>query len=146
MSETPVEQIKVFISYSWTNPEHMEEVMNLAKRLSEDSGVHVVLDKWDLQHGHDRFAFMEQMVKDGGVKKVLIISDAAYAQKADSKKGGVGTESQIISPKLYGEVEQTKFIPVAWERTETGDFSLPTFVRHLYPIDFTTTQKRFENY
>ncbi len=146
MSDNTVQPPKAFISYSWTNAEHMEEVMNLAKRLSQESGVDVILDKWDLQHGHDRIAFMEQMVKENSVKKVLIVSDVTYAQKADAKKGGVGTESQIISPKLYGEVEQTKFIPIAWERNEAGEFALPTFVSHLYPIDFTTTQRRYDNY
>ena len=41
---------KVFISYSWTTPEHEEWVLNLANDLN-DSGIFVVLDKWDLRPG-----------------------------------------------------------------------------------------------
>lgn len=37
---------KVFISYSWTNPEHEKWVIELAEGLVKD-GVHVLLDKWD---------------------------------------------------------------------------------------------------
>jgi hypothetical protein len=52
---------KVFISYSWTTPEHEEWVVDLATRLMHN-GVSVVLDKWDLKEGQDVYAFMESMV------------------------------------------------------------------------------------
>jgi TIR domain len=52
---------KLFISYSWSNAEHEQWVVNLATEL-RDSGVDVILDKWDLKEGHDAIAFMEQMV------------------------------------------------------------------------------------
>src|SRR5450631_3686414 len=46
--------------------------------------------------GHDSIAFMEKMVTDPTVEKVIIVSDRVYAEKADGRRGGVGTEAQII--------------------------------------------------
>jgi hypothetical protein len=61
----------------------------------------VILDKWDLREGHDAVAFMEKMVTDPEINKVLIIADQIYADKADGRSGGVGTETQIISKEVY---------------------------------------------
>ena len=58
-TEAPMESPKTFISYSWSSPQHEEWVLNLATELRE-SGVDVVLDKWDLKEGHDSNAFMEK--------------------------------------------------------------------------------------
>ena len=45
---------KVFISYSWSSD---TMALDLAKRLMEH-GVEVVIDKWDLKEGQDKYAFM----------------------------------------------------------------------------------------
>jgi hypothetical protein len=91
---------KLFISYCWSNAEHEQWVMNLASDLLE-SGADTILDKWDLREGHDALAFMEKMVTDPAIEKVVIVSDAMYVEKADGRLGGVGTETQIISKKIY---------------------------------------------
>ena len=75
-----MESPKTFISYSWSSPQHEEWVLNLATELRE-SGVDVVLDKWDLKEGHDSNAFMEKMVTDESVKKVIIVCDESYAKR-----------------------------------------------------------------
>ena len=77
--------VKLFISYSWSSPIHEQWVLNLATELRENS-VDVVLDKWDLREGNDAIAFMEKMVTDKTIEKVLIISDKMYAEKADQGK------------------------------------------------------------
>ena len=92
---------KLFISYSWSNAEHQQWVIDLATQLRE-SGVDVILDKWDLKEGNDTLVFMEQMVTDPDIKKVMIIFDEKYAAKADGRAGGVGTETQIISKEVDG--------------------------------------------
>src|SRR5215469_18872840 len=97
----------VFISYSWTSDEHQKRVVELAERLTTD-GVHVVIDVWDLKEGHDKYVFMERMVTDPNIEKVLLIIDKAYAEKANDRRGGVGSESQIVSPELYGKASQDK--------------------------------------
>lgn len=52
-----------------------------------------VLDKWDLREGHDAYAFMERMVNDSQIRKVVLVCDEVYARKADGRSGGVGTEA-----------------------------------------------------
>ena len=52
---------KLFISYSWTDKNHEEWVLELAKDLC-NNGVDVILDKWHLKEGQDAAVFMEKMV------------------------------------------------------------------------------------
>lgn len=105
---------KIFISYAWGSS---ELVLELAQRLVAH-GVDVVLDKWDLKEGQDKYAFMERCVNDSEITKVLIICDKAYAQKANDRTGGVGDETIIISGEIYGNMKQEKFIPIIAERDE----------------------------
>ncbi|MCD6384661.1 TIR domain-containing protein [Candidatus Sumerlaeota bacterium] len=136
---------KVFISYSWSSPQHEQWVINLATELRH-SGVDVILDKWDLKEGHDAIAFMEKMVTEPEIKKVIIISDRVYAQKADSRKGGVGTETQIISKEIYDKVEQDKFVVVIAEKDESGNPYLPTYYKSRIYIDLSEPDSYIENF
>ncbi len=140
MSDVPTP--KVFISYSWTNDAHVAWVESLATRLQTE-GVEVVFDQWDLKRGHDKYAFMEKMVTDPDVKKVLAICDSKYAAKADGREGGVGTESQIISPQVYAKTQQEKFIPIVRERDTDREAYLPTFFKQTIYLDFSD-DARFE--
>lgn len=118
---------KVFVSYSWSSDEHTAWVADLGERLMSD-GIDVVLDQWSLEDGHDVNVFMEKMVSDPSIKRVVIISDAVYASKADGRKGGVGTETQIISKEVYDSVDQNKFVPVLKERDEQGNACACRFI------------------
>ena len=109
---------KIFISYSWSK-DALALVLDLANRLVSH-GVDVVLDKWDLKEGNDKYKFMERCVNDPSITKVLIICDKAYAQKANDRTGGVGDETVIISSEVYGNARQEKFIPIIAERDEEG--------------------------
>lgn len=140
-----IEINKVFISYSWTNPTHEDWVINLAQRLISD-GVDVVIDKWALKEGHDKFNFMEAMVKSNDIQKVLIILDKRYSEKAEQRAGGVGTETQIISPKIYGDVSQEKFIPIVSEKDAEGNAYVPTYLEGRIYIDLSDQDKFEENY
>jgi hypothetical protein len=141
MTEKP----KIFISYSWTNPSHESWVINLAERLVSD-GVDVSIDKWDLKEGHDKFNFMETMVKSPDINKVLIILDKKYSEKADQRAGGVGTETQIISPNIYSNVSQEKFIPVVSERDEDGNGFIPAYLKGRIYIDLSEQEHYETNY
>ncbi|CAG2150284.1 SEFIR domain-containing protein [Cupriavidus plantarum] len=125
---------KLFISYSWSNALHEQWVVQLAESLVE-SGVDVLLDKWDLREGHDTIAYMEQMVTDPAIQKVLIICDETYAQKADGRDGGVGTETQIISKGVYEKTTQEKFVAVIASRDAEGKPYLPTYYSSRIYID-----------
>lgn len=133
---------KVFISYSWTSNEHEDWVINLATRLRKD-GVDAFIDKWHLKPGHDRFAFMEQMIVSEDIRKVIVVCDKAYKEKADQRLGGVGVESQVISNHVYTKVHQEKFIPIIAERDKDGKEFVPTYMSSLIYIDLSD-EKCFE--
>ncbi|MGV7217361.1 SEFIR domain-containing protein [Bradyrhizobium sp. UFLA05-112] len=136
---------KVFVSYSWTSPEHQQWVVDLATQLRE-SGVDAILDKWDLKEGHDSIAFMERMVPDPEVQKVVIVSDRLYAERADDRRGGVGTETQIISPKIYAKADQDKFVAVISEVDAEGKAYLPTYYGSRIFIDLSNEEIYPENF
>ena len=149
MSNPGSQPPKVFISYSWTSESHEEWVIGLATNLHQ-SGVEVVLDKWELREGADKYAFMEKMVTDPTVKKVIVICDRLYAEKADGREGGVGTETQIISHELYEQVDPTdrnqKFVPVITEKDEQGRAYVPTYMKGRIYIDMSGPETYSEGF
>lgn len=132
-----MENPKVFISYSWQPKENQIRVQELAERLSSD-GVHVIIDIWDLQDGQDKNQFMEQMVTNPDVNKVLLICNKNYAEKANARIGGVGTEGAIVSEEIYQHGDQTKFIPVVFEYAEDGKPYVPVFARSRIFVDLSS--------
>lgn len=136
---------KAFISYSWTSEEHVDWVVELAKRL-KSNGVDVILDQWHLKGGHDKYVFMEKMVTDPTVTKVLCVCDLAYAKKADARKGGVGTESQIISQEIYEKVDQEKFLPLIKDRDANGKECVPVFFKARVYFDFSDADEFERSY
>jgi len=138
---------KVFISYSWSSPAHEDWVLSLAQRLvGEGGGVDVILDKWNLKEGHDKYAFMEQMVQAEDIDKVLMICDKTYAEKANNRAGGVGTETVIISPKIYQNVKQEKFIAIVKELDENGKAYLPHYLESRLYIDMSSEDYMEESF
>ena len=131
-----IEHPKVFISYAWGSEDYQDKVLAFASELVEN-GVDVVFDRWSLKEGHDSYAFMEQSVNDPSITNVIILLDPVYAQKADSRTGGVGTETQIISPEIYNNTTQEKFIPVVFERNENGEVCKPSYLKGLLHFDLS---------
>jgi len=132
---------KIFISYSWASS---ERVLELAERLMAN-GVEVILDKWDLKEGQDKYAFMEQSVTDKTIDKVLIVCDKSYAEKANQRAGGVGDETVIISPEIYGKLKQEKFIPVIFEFDIDGNPYLPAYIKSRIYIDLSAEDDNYES-
>lgn len=145
MQESTVAAPKLFISYSWSSPDHEQWVVNLSTALVE-SGVQVILDKWDLREGHDSISFMESMVTDDNIKKVAIITDRVYAEKADGRSGGVGTETQIISKSVYENQKQDKFVAIIAEKDDAGKPYMPTYYKGKIYIDLSEVDKYAENF
>ncbi len=132
---------KVFISYSWTSDEHKKWVLNLATKLVEEAGVDVILDQWDLKPGYDRFYFMEESIRNSD--KVLIICNQDYCEKSNRRNGGVGIEAQIITPDIYNQCEQEKFIPIAL----TDEYLMPSYLNSriaISMIDYSISDEAFE--
>ncbi len=142
MTDAP-EHPKLFISYSWTTPQHVQWVVELAEKLVF-WGVDVKLDKWDLGAGQDAIAFMEGMVNDSTIRKVLMIVDKNYAEKANARRGGVGTETQIISKEIYDKQDQDKFVALFLDRDTKGEPYLPTYYKTRVYIDFSEPQEHEE--
>lgn len=146
MEEREEQRKKVFISYCWTNHNHEQWILDLAKRLVDDN-IHVILDKWDLKPGQDKYKFMESMVLDNTIDKVLIICDKGYKEKADKREGGVGTETQIITPELYEQISQIRYIPIVAEEGE-NNFSeyMPQYIKSKIAIKMSTPESYIEGY
>ena len=129
---------KVFISYCWKNKTYQDKVLHLAERLREN-GVDVTLDQWDLRPGQDMNAFMEMSIRDA--EKVLILCESKYKEKADARKGGVGKETTIITPEVYGQYRQEKFIPVVME----SPASFPAYLKSAMAVFYVTeAEEEFE--
>ena len=107
--KSTIEHPKVFISYAWGSEDYRLKVRSFATDLMEN-GIDVLLDQWSLKEGNDTYAFMEQSVTDQTITNVLILLDPIYEKKANGRNGGVGTETQIISPEIYNKVKQEKWV------------------------------------
>lgn len=131
---------KVFISYSWTDQEYQDRVNEFVDRL-RSVGVDTIYDKYDLEPGASTHAFMEKSVVDPSVTKVLILCDKKYVEKANAREGGAGTETLIISPKVYADSDPAgknkKFIPIVMERDDRGREYLPAYLDGRLYFDFS---------
>jgi hypothetical protein len=143
LTQGSTEHPKVFLSYAWSDPEHKERVRLFANRLIS-KGVEVILDVYDNKPGHELNSFMEQAVTDKTVTHVLVITDKIYADKADARTGGVGTETQLISSEVYKKIDQTKVVPLVFERTGERKPCLPAYMQSRHYIDFTD-ESQFES-
>ena len=136
MNDSAAPRVKAFMSYAWSSDAQEDWVLDLANRLVSD-GVEVVFDKWDLKVGHDAHAFMEKMVTDPMVTKVMMICDRTYKEKADGRMGGVGKETTILTAEIYEKTEQNKYAALITERDEYGKGYVPAYYGGRQYIDFT---------
>lgn len=141
-----IETPKVFISYCWSNDDYINKVVDFAKRLRSD-GINVILDQFQMKLGNDMNNFMEKCVKDNTITNVLILLSPDYKLKADSRTGGAGIETQIISGEVYSNVENTKFIPIVFEkRGEDYSACIPTYLKQRRWLDMSEDSSYEEQY
>ena len=122
-----------FISYSWDTPEHKQWVLRLAERLRSEGGVNVILDHWHLPIGGDRTFFMENSIDKSDF--VLLVCTPTYAQKSNTRSGGVGYEATILTGQLAQHITQNKFIPVL-RVGEWNDSAIPIWLQTKIGVDF----------
>lgn len=132
---------KIFISYSWSSPEHEEWVLELAENLIKD-GIDIALDKWELREGDDPIIFMESMVNDPTITKIIMIIDGKYTDRANQRHGGVGTESTILSQELYSKRDKNKIVAVIAE----PNAAKPTFYAGRLHVDLSDSDRYAEEY
>ena len=63
--------------------------------------------------------------------------DRRYPKKANDRKGGVGTETQIITPHIYASADQNKFVGVASEVDADGKPFKPAYYASRIHIDLS---------
>ena len=134
---------RVFISYTGTNPENRRWVKEFACRLRAN-GVDARIDMFHLRPGQDLHQWMtnEVIMAD----KVLLICDKYYAEKADTRRSGVGWETMIILGDMLSTQEQTKYIGII--RDKDIDESLPVYVRSKYSLNWAdnrTMEREFND-
>jgi hypothetical protein len=116
--------MKAFISYSHDSDEHAAWVEEFARRI-QSIGISVILDKWSLSFGQDINRFMESAITEAEL--VFVICTPIYVAKSNSRKGGVGYESVIISTELISNQDSTKFIPIV-RQIKAGTTAIPSFM------------------
>lgn len=134
---------RVFISYTGTDPENRRWVKEFACRLRKN-GVDARIDMFHLRPGQDLHQWMtnEVIMAD----KVLLICDKYYAEKADTRRSGVGWETMIILGDMLSTQEQTKYIGII--RDKDIDESLPVYVRSKYSLNWSeegTMEREFND-
>lgn len=130
----------VFISYCHTDV--TEEWIDKLAIVLGRNGIECIVDIYDLKLGQDINYFMEKIKK---VDNVLILLGEKYKEKANSREGGVGAETQIISSDVYQDMKQTKFVPVVVKKDENGNPYLPYYLEGRFYIDFTDDNLFKEN-
>jgi hypothetical protein len=122
--------IRVFFSYSHGKPAHDRWVQELATFLRANS-INVRLDIWDLRRGMDLPQFMTNELRLA--RRVVLISDEKYAEKADGRVGGVGWETMIIQGDiLQQKPNSTKYLVVV--RSESRQAGLPRYLKTKFVI------------
>jgi hypothetical protein len=121
---------KVFISYSWDSKAHMTWVKRLADTLSAMHEVEVIFDQYDLWAGKDVARFMEEGIEKND--RIILVLTPSYAEKAKSRRGGVGYENLIITGQIYNNAQEDRFIPIL-----RGDptLSIPPYLRTRLYLD-----------
>lgn len=121
---------RVFISYTRSNTEHCDWVVQLATEL-RGSGVEARLDAWHLRPGMDLPQWMctELSLAD----KVVIVADEAYAERADGRLGGVGWETMVIQGDMSKlPPDSTKYLVVV--RASSFERAVPLYLRTKFAL------------
>jgi len=122
--------MKVFISYTWEDSEHIEWVEDLAARLRKD-GIETTLDQWDIGLGDEPTKFMEEGVRNH--ERVLVICTPEYKRKADKRLGGAGYETRQMAAEILEGSANGKFIPVL--RKGTRENAHPFYLGGIWGVD-----------
>ena len=136
---------RLFLSYSWDSDSHRRWVLRLAADLIRN-GVHVLVDEWDLRdYNDDLHLFMESGIRESDF--VVLVCTPEYARRANTRQGGVGLESTIITGEFYDAAKASKFVPIARKAAKGLQTCLPSYLKSRFTIDFsddTVYQVRLE--
>jgi len=124
----PKDNVRVFISHTSKDDEAVDWVKSLALYLL-DQGIQARLDRFHLRRGMDLQQWMCNELSMA--RKVIVVCDEAYKQKADGRLGGVGWETMIIQGDMASlPADSTKYQVVV--RAPELDKGLPLYLRTKY--------------
>ena len=127
-----VENLKVFISYSYDSAEHMQWIFDLVAKL-QHNGVNIILDQQESIHDQEITQSIESGVSDSD--RVLVICTDSYVRKANDSEGGVGYEPTIVTKRVVEDFGSNKFIPII--RQTLSENKTPRFLQGQVYVDFT---------
>lgn len=137
---------KVFISYTWSSDDYIMKVSQFVNRLVSD-GVDVLFDQYEMKPGKSLNNYMEKCVSDSSVTNVLILLNPDYKTKADTRTGGAGIETQIISTEVYQNLDNEKFIPILFDKMgKDANSCVPTYLKDRYRLDLSDVSHYEEMY
>lgn len=120
--------VRVFISHTSKTQEAADWVRALALYLIEQ-GIQARLDRFHLRRGMDLQQWMCNEL--AMARKVVVVCDEAYKQKADGRLGGVGWETMIIQGDISSlPPDSTKYQVVV--RAPEMDRGLPMYLKTRY--------------
>lgn len=120
--------IRVFISHTSKTDEAVEWIKSLALYLIEQ-GIQARLDKFHLRRGMDLQQWMCNEL--AMARKVVVVCDEFYKQKADGRLGGVGWETMIIQGDISSlPPDSTKYQVVV--RAPNMEKALPMYLKTRY--------------
>ena len=119
-----IQNPRVFISYSSTDPNNVAWVRTLANKLRYN-GVDARLDNFRLKAGQDLPQWMTNEIVMAD--KVILVCDKLYAQKADTRRSGVGWETMIIQGDMLFNQDRNKYIAIL--RDEDINQCLPIYMK-----------------
>lgn len=125
---------KIFISYSWDSDEHQQWVKKLADDLETYEEFHIVLDQYDLDSTKDKNLFMEEAVFDTDI--IIIICTKKYADKANSRQGGVGIETFLTTTRHWEESENVGSSNIIAIAREDRNLSIPRYLKGKFSVNF----------
>ena len=122
------DNIRVFISHTSKSDDAIEWVKGLALFLIEQ-GVQARLDRFHLRRGMDLQQWMRNEL--AMARKVVVVSDEAYKDKADGHVGGVGWETRIIQNDISKlPPDSTKYQVIV--RSAEIEMGLPIYLSTRY--------------
>lgn len=100
---------QVFMSYSHDDEVHCDWVMQLSHRL-RSNGVDICLDRWNVSLGGNLAHYMERAA-DQKYRVIAVVSEN-YSRKCNERDGGAGVEAQMLSARLYEDLDSDAVIPI----------------------------------
>ncbi|HFF6201601.1 TPA: toll/interleukin-1 receptor domain-containing protein [Stenotrophomonas maltophilia] len=122
---------KVFVSYSWDSPEHIEWVRNLVNALRMN-GIDAISDRTHLRFGQNLPHFMEQ---SAACDRVIVVCTENYMNRANGRVGGVGYEHLVTAADLANDPLSMRFIPVIRDPRDAAH--MPTNLRGRFYVNLS---------